>query len=54
MRDFTDEELEQVTNKLYKECLDKGMDEDGVVAANVSITLELIKKFVLKLQDLDD
>ena len=32
MRNFTDEELEQVTNKLYKECLDKGMDDDGVVA----------------------
>ena len=54
MRNFTDEELEQVANKLYKECLDKGMDEDGVVAANVSVTLDLIKKFVLELHNFND
>ena len=51
MRNFTDEELEQVANK---ECLDKGMDEDGVVAANVYVTLDLIKKFVLELQNFND
>nr|DAU88360.1 MAG TPA: mutase [Caudoviricetes sp.] len=54
MRNFTDEELEQVANKLYKECLDKGMDEDDVVAVNVSVTLDLIKKIILELQNFND
>lgn len=54
MRNFTDEELEQVATKLYKECLDKGMNEDGVVTANVSVTLDLIKKFILELQNFND
>lgn len=54
MRNFTNEELEQVINKLYKEYLNNGMDEDSIVAANVSVTLDLIKKFILELQNFND
>ena len=54
MRDFTNEELEQVADKIYKECLEKGTEEDGVVAATAFVTLNLIKKFILELQNLNN
>lgn len=52
MEKFTEENLNVICDEVYDEIKNESeLDEDSVVLSEVNVTLNVIKKFILKMQN---
>ena len=52
MEKFTEENLNVICDEVYDEIKNEGeLDDDSIILSEVNVTLNVIKKFILKMQD---
>ena len=52
MEKFTEENLNVICDEVYDEIKNEGeLDDDSIILSEVNVTLNVIKKFIFKMQD---